>query len=478
MTTGASDAVAIPTGRASRETMEPSLRPVWLLIAGLLAVSAYLGLGIAGQRGAGGGVYWAMLGLGTIALLAGSWLAMRTRLRHAVWIVLLTAALMRAVLVPLEPALSTDLHRYLWDGRVQAEGINPYVLAPEDPALEDLRDDNWRSINRKFARTIYPPVAQFAFAGAHAVGLRTATGWKALVSGVDMAAIGLLILALGAAGRDRRRVVAYAWNPLPVMAFGFSGHVDAFVVLAVMAGTVLWWQRRTRWVAVSIGVAASVKLFPLMFVVPFVRARDGVWRWRTACEVGGIATLVLVAGYLVYASAGTEVFGYLTTGYLEEEGYVDASRFRLAQAMGVDGRWLIPPVAIGVGIAALRSSRPAPTRAAWLLGAAMVLTMPFAWYATPLVALAIAGGAGWAWGYFAIALHAAYIAQFHDNAFVALTDGARLSTPIRNVAAGMIVLLAIAALRSRWAQRAVVWQPPDLSPPERPGAVASVEEQP
>lgn len=453
---------------AATEPPRASLGPVWLILTGALAISAYLALGIAGHRGAGGGVYWAMLALGTVALIAGSALAPRTR--HAVRIVVLVAALMRAVLVPLEPALSTDLHRYLWDGQVQAEGINPYVFAPEDPRLEELRDDNWRSINRTFARTIYPPVAQFAFAGAHAVGLRTASGWKALVSAVDLAAIGLLVVALGAAGRDRRRVVAYAWNPLPVMAFGLSGHVDAFVVLAAMAATVLWWRRRSWWAAVAIGIAAGVKLFPLMLVVPFARGRDGVWRWSTAVGVGGIATLVLAAGYVVYASAGSEVFGYLTTGYLEEEGYADPNRFRLAQGLGLDGRWLIPPIALGVGVAVLRSKRPAPTRAAWLLGAALALTVPYAWYATPLVALAVAGGAGWAWGYLAIALHAAYIAMFHDDVFTVLTDGARLSTPIRNLAAGAIALLALAALRSQWARRAVVWQPPVTAPPE-PGRV-------
>lgn len=468
-----------PTG-AAETTDAPSpprvsLGPVWLVLTGASAIGAYLTLGIAGQRDAGGGVYWAMLAVGTLALIAGGWLAPRTR--HAVWIVVVVAALMRAVLVPLEPALSTDLHRYLWDGQVQAEGINPYVFAPEDPVLEELRDDNWQSINRKFARTIYPPVAQFAFAGAHAVGLRTASGWKALVNTVDLAAIGLLLVALGAAGRDRRRVVAYAWNPLPVMAFGLSGHVDAFVVLAVMAATVLWWRRRSWWAAAAIGLAASVKLFPLMLVVPFARERDGVWRWSTAVGVGAIATLVLAAGYLVYASAGTEVFGYLTTGYLEEEGYTDSSRFRLAQAVGLDGRWLIPPVALGVGVATLRSTRPAPTRAAWLLGAAMVLTVPFSWYATPLVALAVAGGAGWAWGYFAIALHAAYIAIFHDEVFAVLTDGARLSTPIRNLAAGAIVLLALAAVRSEWARRAVVWQPAATAAPDPAGRRTDSEER-
>ena len=66
---------------------------------------------------------------------------------------------------------------------------------------------------------------------------------------------------------------------------------------------------------------------------------------------------------------------------------------------------------------------------------------------------------------FAIALHAAYIASFF-----AVTDGLRLSTPVRNVAAGAMVLLALAAVPSQWARRAVIWQPPSASPSHAVGA--------
>ncbi len=448
----------------------PTRTAVALIVAATVAVATYLTFGVLGQQGWGGGVYWAMLASGAAVLGVGTWLTPRVRVRHALPVVIVGAALMRVVLVPLEPALSTDMYRYLWDGQVQASGINPYVHAPEDPALEELRDDLWEPINRKFARTIYPPVAQLTFLGANLVGLDTTTGWKALVSLADLAAIVLLVVVLTAAGRDPRRVVAYAWNPLPIMAFGLSGHVDAFVVLAAVAATLLWWRGRHLGAGALIGVAAGVKLFPLMLVAAFARGRDTVWRWGPAIGQGVTAVGVLLAGYLLYLSAGTDVFGYLTTGYLDEEGYTTADRFRLVRALGLDGRVVTPIVAVAVGIAVLRSHRPAPTRAAWLMGAAFVLTVPFSWYTAPLIALAVAGGAGWAWGWFAILLHAAYIAIFHDDVLAFLTGGMRLSTPLRNIAAGAIVLLAIAAVRSRWARRAVIWQPPEDVPPAAAGA--------
>ena len=63
------------------------------------------------------------------------------------------------------PYLSTDPYRYVWDGRVQAHGINPYRYVPADPALAGLRDGAiYEHINRKtYAKTVYPPGSQVVF---------------------------------------------------------------------------------------------------------------------------------------------------------------------------------------------------------------------------------------------------------------------------------------------------------------------------
>jgi hypothetical protein len=97
--------------------------------------------------------------------------AVRLILRNAwpcgtVWIVLGVAVALRMLLLTVPPTLSSDIYRYLWDGRVQANGINPYRYIPADPALASLRDAAiYPQINRAdYARTFYPPFAQMAFA--------------------------------------------------------------------------------------------------------------------------------------------------------------------------------------------------------------------------------------------------------------------------------------------------------------------------
>ncbi len=85
--------------------------------------------------------------------------------RLGVAVVLIVAALLRLSILFSPPFLSDDIYRYIWDGRVQAAGINPYRFVPSDEQLEPLRDDAiYPNINRSdYAHTIYPPLAQITF---------------------------------------------------------------------------------------------------------------------------------------------------------------------------------------------------------------------------------------------------------------------------------------------------------------------------
>ena len=79
-----------------------------------------------------------------------------------VWIVVVAIGL-RLICLARTPELSTDVWRYLWDGRVANAGTNPYRYPPDAPQLRYLRDANWQGINHKSISTIYPPGAQVMF---------------------------------------------------------------------------------------------------------------------------------------------------------------------------------------------------------------------------------------------------------------------------------------------------------------------------
>jgi hypothetical protein len=84
-----------------------------------------------------------------LLLIAAAWLAfgigalliLRSPPRAAVVLILAGAAALPLLAGLGPPRSSDDLYRYLWDGRVQAAGINPYRYVPAAPELAGLRDD-------------------------------------------------------------------------------------------------------------------------------------------------------------------------------------------------------------------------------------------------------------------------------------------------------------------------------------------------
>ena len=75
--------------------------------------------------------------------------------RATLVVVVCFAALFRLSVLPVEPRLSDDMYRYVWDGRVQSAGINRTAHIPADPALAHLRAR--RSTRRSTAATTRRP---------------------------------------------------------------------------------------------------------------------------------------------------------------------------------------------------------------------------------------------------------------------------------------------------------------------------------
>jgi Glycosyl transferase family 2 len=207
------------------------------------------------------------------------------------------------------PPLSTDVHRYAWDARVQAAGINPYRYAPTDRRLVHLRDDEvWPRVNLKSWRTVYPPGAEAGFLAARGVfgsGLRSST-WLLLLA--EAGTVALLLLVLRRQGAPPERAALYAWHPLAVSEIAANGHVDGLAVLGLAGVLAAWQAQRFALAGAALAFAALVKLGPAL-LFPALARRGGRRFLLTGAAVGAIA-------YLPYASIGAGVVGSI-------ERYVD-----------------------------------------------------------------------------------------------------------------------------------------------------------
>ena len=222
------------------------------------------------------------------------------------------ALLLRAALLFQTPILSDDIYRYIWDGRVQAAGINPYRYIPADPKLAALRDDKiYPFINRRdYARTIYPPVAQICNFAITRVS-ETVTWFKTAMVFAEGVTVWALASLLVSFGLPRERVLIYAWNPLVLWEFAGSGHIDALMIALVMLALLARRRGKNFGVGAWLACAGLVKFYPLVLFPALYRR----WDWKAPVA----AAAVVIGGYALYLSVGLGVFGFLP-GYTNEEG--------------------------------------------------------------------------------------------------------------------------------------------------------------
>src|SRR5579863_3421996 len=184
---------------------------------------------------------------------------------------------MRLAVLLAPPYLSDDINRYVWDGRVEGAGINPYRYIPSDPHLEALRDELiFPHVNRSdYAPTIYPPVAEYIFYLGTRVS-ESLIAMKGALLALELAAVLLLMRLLRDWGLPRERLLIYVWHPLVLWEFAGSGHIDAAVVTFVALA--LWARRRqAAWLTGSaLAAAALVKFFPAVLFPALYRR----WDWR------------------------------------------------------------------------------------------------------------------------------------------------------------------------------------------------------
>jgi hypothetical protein len=204
------------------------------------------------------------------ALMLAAWREARVAFERTRGPILGAALVFRLLAALGEPALSDDVYRYVWDGRVQLHGFHPYAFAPDDPALRGLRDADWDRINHPDLKTIYPPLAQILFLLLATAGIGPG-GFRLVLGVLDFGVILATGSLLQRLGLPRHRVVLYAWNPLAVLETAGSGHVDPLGVgLLVVAATCV---QSGKGLPAALALAGSIqaKLLPAVLLPTFLR---------------------------------------------------------------------------------------------------------------------------------------------------------------------------------------------------------------
>lgn len=247
-----------------------------------------------------------------------------------------------------------DMMRYLWDGRVQTLGINPYAVRPSDPGVAFTHTDDTRDMPSARARTPYPPGAQLFFRFVVTLRDSPRTMKMALVA-CDLLTLLVLWRSLVVTGRSPWLTLAYGWNPLVVLEVAHSGHIDALGALWTVAAAFWLARRRTALATIAFVLAVATKLLPIV-LVPLL------WR-RITMRDTFIGAGLFVLLYLPFASGTDVLFGVQNVvQHIRFNGPV----FRFFT--GVASAEMAARVAVGAGLLAAvwcRWRLPVDSGAAW-----------------------------------------------------------------------------------------------------------------
>ncbi len=224
--------------------------------------------------------------------------------RHVIVIGLVLAALWHLPFLVQPPGPDDDVHRYVWDGRVQRLGLNPYIAVPNDPALAGLHTPETRTLNNPEVPSPYPAGAELFFRAVTAIHESVFVLKVAFVL-CDFAIVFVLLDILSRSGRGAHWVLAYAWNPLLPIAVAGSGHIDIVGALLLLVSAAALERRWRSVAAVSFGLAIAVKFLPIVLLPLYwkrIRVRDGA-----------LAAIVVGLLYIPFLNHGRIPFGSLST---------------------------------------------------------------------------------------------------------------------------------------------------------------------
>lgn len=366
--------------RLDVERSEPVIMASWRLcgLGGLMTAALLACARIPGP--VGGPLYLCGLGVAGVAYL----IAMREWARtpkYPLPVLLVCLAMAAAWRVPFllsPPGPQDDVLRYVWEGRLQRLGYNPYTAIPNDPALAKLHTAQTREMNNPDLPSPYPPGAQLFFRIVTSIH-ESAFAFKVAFAACDVAILLLLLADLRWSGLPEHWALAYAWHPLLVPCMAYNGHIDIFGAMLLLISAISLRRRWRALAAVAFGMAVAVKFLPAVLVPLF---------WRRV-RIRDVLLAVIVVGLLCAPFVG---HGEIPMGSLS----VFVQRFRFNDPIfAVIERVVRPEAATCLAIlsglltaAWIRAKWPSPSMDAWVwpMAASLVLApLVYPWYLLWLV---------------------------------------------------------------------------------------------
>lgn len=338
----------------------------------------------------------------------------------------------RLLLLFSEPNLSDDYFRYIWDGLLSKNGLNPFMHLPseviewENARQMGFTKDLYLSFNSQNYYSVYPPINQFVYFVAASVG-----GSNVYLSGLTLrifmilAELGSVFFMVKLLERFQipiKNALLYILNPLIILEFTVNLHFEGMMVFFILGALYFLQRKRMLLSGVFWGMAICTKIIPIVFL-PFLLTR---YKLKHVIMVGGVAMVTVGLLFLPFwnpqiipniQDSLDKYFGffYFNSGLIygiREIGYAftktSITRELLPQLKYV---FLIFVILYSLSFLFMKKKRPIVFPMFWTMLIYLVISgIIHPWYIGILIPLGILSGmwSGIVWGYLVVLSYSAY----------------------------------------------------------------------
>jgi len=233
---------------------------------------------------------------------------------HDILFFVFLSIFLRMCLIFAFPNLSDDIYRFLWDGHLINDGVNPFLYTPREwmtiPHQEaPIYDLLFPHLNSPDYYSIYPPVCQAIFSICAKLSPESIY-WAAVLMKIiflvaEVTTIYFLLKLVQLMHIPQQRVLLYALNPLVLIEFSGNLHFEALMIMFLVMALWFYMRQRSKMFSISMALSIGSKLLPLMFLPFFIR------RFRKKKLLIGLLLLVTTLVLLFVPFVNSELIHHL-----------------------------------------------------------------------------------------------------------------------------------------------------------------------
>ncbi len=207
------------------------------------------------------------------------------------------------------PVLSNDYTRFIWDGRLMLEGVNPFMSLPKEvagtaiqdlidpgnvlyPAMGSLQPENY---------TCYPPLNQFVFLFTSLFDnnsvLLNIVWMRLFIILADLGLVWVGTRMLRMLKLPTQAILLYALNPLVIIELSGNLHFEGFMLFLLLLAFYYLFRYRWKLSALFFAFAVSVKLIPLL-LLPLLYKRLGIKKFMAYSSMVILLNVILFLPFL------------------------------------------------------------------------------------------------------------------------------------------------------------------------------------